>query len=540
MKGKRTAYICCVYFGERRSPIERYLQDRLCLLKEQIKTLETFKHSLDRIVFVFNLEKEHSGYFTESFNLIPKKIQNTQVDIIKRENIGLSYGAWSEAFGVYNSEFDYYIFNEDDYFLNDHNFDTYLVNKFNSYNNIGFLAALVGNPQPSNRELLPHAANSFGVSSYEVLKKLFDKFGKLPTSDIKYDDMYDRYDNDGQLQIAQSGEIFKLGYDIFDIREDYYTPHDMGISRPDEYSVRIIENYFHWNSKSLIVPASIQFGEPTFSLNIIDPQFQKKRSCYIINFYFGERRKFIPEYDDDKLTYLRIHLQTLFDFPNNLDKIIFNFNVEKEHYPILNEAIKLIPKKIRNTEIQITIRENVGMSYGAFSELALKEKDNFDYFIFNEDDYFLIQPNWDEYLIRKFNQNPDTGYFCAFMREPDNWNNHRCHAGHCFGITNSVSLQKVYDVFGKLPCDLDTNNYKTQEDVQIRFSNCFESVGLKIYDIREEYRLGFAMTEQLDRDIWRLFWWNDKDLIVPALLIFGKAHLWWESFDGPFQKRTNL
>ena len=49
MKGKRTAYICCVYFGERRSPIERYLQDRLCLLKEQIKTLETFKHSLGRI-----------------------------------------------------------------------------------------------------------------------------------------------------------------------------------------------------------------------------------------------------------------------------------------------------------------------------------------------------------------------------------------------------------------------------------------------------------------------------------------------------------
>ena len=61
MKGKKTAYICCVYFGERRSPIERYLQDRLCLLKEQIKTLETFKHSLDRIVFVFNLEKEHSS-----------------------------------------------------------------------------------------------------------------------------------------------------------------------------------------------------------------------------------------------------------------------------------------------------------------------------------------------------------------------------------------------------------------------------------------------------------------------------------------------
>ena len=111
LNNKKTIYVCCIYFGDRRSPIIRYEEDRLCLLKEQIRTLQTLRHNLDRIVFVFNLEDEHCQYFTSAYDIIPKKIQNTQVDIIKRENIGLSYGAWSHAFEIYNSEFDYYIFN---------------------------------------------------------------------------------------------------------------------------------------------------------------------------------------------------------------------------------------------------------------------------------------------------------------------------------------------------------------------------------------------------------------------------------------------
>ena len=58
------------------------------------------------------------------------------------------------------------------------------------------------------------------------------------------------------------------------------------------------------------------------------------------------------------------------------------------------------------------IRENKGFSYAAFSESFEQNRDNYDYFIFNEDDYFVVENNWDEYLIRKYHTLPDTGYLC--------------------------------------------------------------------------------------------------------------------------------
>ena len=541
MKNEKTIYVCCVYFGERRNPIKKYNEDRLCLIKEQIKSLEEFEHSLDRIVFVFNLEQEHIEYFKDAVKIIPKKIQNTRVEIIPRENVGLSYAAWSDVFEIYNSEFDYYIFNEDDYFLNQNNFDTYMVNKFKSYQNIGFLAGLIGNPRPDCTDLTTHAANSFGISSYEVLKNVHDKFGKLPCTSKKYNDLHERYTEEGVTsQITQTGEIFKMGYNLFDFRDDYQIPHDMGKSRPNETDLPVTDRYFWWNENALILPATLRFNEETFIINVIDQDCKKKRTCYIINFYFGDRRRVVEEYNNDRLFYLKTQIQTLKNYYHNIDKIIFNFNVEKEHYGYLNDALKIIPKKIQNSDIDISIRENKGLSYGAFSDLAYKEKDNYDYFIFNEDDYFLVQNNWDQYMIRKFNVYPDTGYFCAFKRERDTWNGNRGYAGHCFGITSAVALNMVYEKYGQLPFNSETNNYKTQEEAQIMFSYSFEDVGLKLYDIREEYRLGFAMTEKLDQDIWRLFWWNKDDLIISPIMFLNKAHTWWEAFDEPFQKRNNL
>ena len=46
----------------------------------------------------------------------------------------MSYAAFNDVYTKYRTDFDYYIFNEDDYYFNVNNFDTYLINKFNSLN----------------------------------------------------------------------------------------------------------------------------------------------------------------------------------------------------------------------------------------------------------------------------------------------------------------------------------------------------------------------------------------------------------------------
>ena len=541
MKENKVCYVCCFYFGDRRSSTETYNRDRLSYLKQQILDLSEFKHNLDRIIFVFNLAKNHLEIFESFASKIPSQIQNTKVDIICRENIGLSYGGWSEAFSIYKNSFDYYIFNEDDYFINDHDFDSYLVNKFNSYSNIGYLAGMVTNPFPGNPLQKPYAGNSFGISSYKVLNHIYAQFGFLPHDKNEVSDLESRYGSGEEKgQISQTYEMFKLKYSLFDIREDYSTPHDMGRSRKDIDSPHIIERFFSWNKKSLIVPASMKFMEDFYIINIIDPQYQSKKSCYVVNFYFGNRRRTIDEYHKDPLCFLKKQIELLNDISHNLTKIIFTINVEIDHYKILSWALKIIPKKIKNAEVDVLIRENLGLSYGAFSDAFETYREFYDYFIFNEDDYFPIEENWDEYLIRKYNSLPNSGYLSAMTRESDVWNKNRRHAGHCFGISSTKNLNIVFEKYGGLPHSRETNNYSAQEEVQIQFTQCFEEVGLRNYDIREEYRVSFARTEPDTEDIWRWFWWNERDLIVPAIIIFNHSYSWYESFDGPCVKKSNL
>jgi hypothetical protein len=263
------------------------------------------------------------------------------------------------------------------------------------------------------------------------------------------------------------------------------------------------------------------------------------KACYVVSFYFGDRRRTVSEFNEDKLLFLKKQIETLQTYHHNLDKIIFSFNVESEHYIYLNEALKIVPQFIQNTEVEIIIRENKGFSYSAFSEAFKNNRDKYDYFIFNEDDYFLVENDWDQYLIQKFHMFPNTGYLCAIQRDEDEWNDYKPHAGHTFGISSTSALDKVWEKYECLPNSYK-NDYEIQQKVQIDFSYAFFEVGLKVYDIREDYRVSFAMTREIDQDVWRWFWWNEKDLIIPAIILLDKSYTWYESFDGPMQRKTNL
>jgi hypothetical protein len=260
-------------------------------------------------------------------------------------------------------------------------------------------------------------------------------------------------------------------------------------------------------------------------------------TCYVINFYFGERRKTIERYNKiDRLYFLRKQLEFLEKYSHNLNKIIFTCNIEKEHYKYVSEIFKITPKYIQCAEVELHFRENYGLSYAAWSDAFDRNEDKYDYFIFNEDDYFFVQNNWDGYLIDKFNQYEDCGFVCPVIREPHHWNDYKKHAGHGTNISSNKVLKEIKNKYGSLPHG-DKKDYYTNEilgQIEQTFS-CFE-LGYNIYDIRDDYRVSFAWTEDDGKDIWRFFWWNDKDLIIPALLTEQVSYQWFESFDGEFLK----
>lgn len=262
----KVCYISNFYLGERRVESLNQKQDRLLFLKHQIITLSQYKHNLSKIIFNFNLREEDIHYINEIINLTPNQIQLTPVELIFRKNKGMSYGAWSDIFKKYQSEFDYYIFNEDDYFVHDHNFDQYLVDTFNQYENCGYLCAVSyeGDKFPK------HAANCFGISSFEALNKVYQKYGRLLGEMDEYTQKHIGGEVHENGQVAHTLVFTEFGYDIYDIREKYRVLHSMGSNENNHF----FELYFPWNEPHLIVPSKVQFWEKITYYTKNESQFQ--------------------------------------------------------------------------------------------------------------------------------------------------------------------------------------------------------------------------------------------------------------------------
>ena len=266
------------------------------------------------------------------------------------------------------------------------------------------------------------------------------------------------------------------------------------------------------------------------------------RVCLVNNFWLGERRFEYSEYQKDKLWFLKKQIECLQTYKHNLTKIIFNFNVTPEHYKYLSEVYSMIPKQMQGAEVEINIRENVGISYGAWSDTFKKYKSKYDYYVFNEDDYFFVQHDWDSYLVNKYNSYDDCGYLCMAMREPAAWNKFKKHAGSSNGIASSENLMKIYSKYGKLP-SLDKNlegkegYYEGWSDVQLDFGFSFLELGLNIYDVRDDYAILFQKGVAEDPSIlaWKFHSWN-KNYLQVAPFYFDGNFRYWNCFDLEFTK----
>lgn len=245
-----------------------------------------------------------------------------------------------------------------------------------------------------------------------------------------------------------------------------------------------------------------------------------KKTALIINFYLGNRRKIPKIYDVDRTILVKKQIEYLSKVKHNLTTIVFSFNLRYEDIKIINECINEIPKKIQNSEVRIVLRNNDGISYSAWAEYTINNLNNYDYFIYNEDDYFFIQDNFDDYLKNTFEKYKNCGYLCAISREPSGWNNFRKHAGYAAGITSKNSIIKVYDSFEEIS-KIKDSGYKLGESVQIDFTNCFINQGLEIYDVRETYRIPFSTTLKEETDIIYFFTYNENDLLIPLVVEQG-------------------
>lgn len=234
----------------------------------------------------------------------------------------------------------------------------------------------------------------------------------------------------------------------------------------------------------------------------------------------GERRKTPKIYNEDRLICLKKQIEYLDKFEHNITTIVFSFNLNYDDIDIIGNYLNEIPKKIRNSNVEIILRKNNGLSYGAWAEYTIRNIDNYDYFIYNEDDYFFVQNNFDTYLIQTFNEYENCGYLCSISREPMEWNGFKKHAGYAAGVTSKESVRRVIKEFKNIS-ECQGSDYKTGESIQIDFTHCFVKNGMNIFDVREKYRIPFSTTIENEPDVIYFFNYNEEDLLIPLVIEQG-------------------
>lgn len=209
MREPRIAYVIASWGGARRGqPAPRdWLHTHLKLLARRRASWIS-----DVIVVAPEGENLHKGYLRTL-----RELESRGIRLLRRENNGLSYGSFSDAYGAFREELDvdYWIFVEDDWtFLKD-DFDQELVEMLELLE-AGYLCGLVDR---IGRHNVLHAAISNGIAASEVLERVWEhNGGRFPYTDTRGRKAY--YGQGGQVKFSYA--FVSAGYSIADVTQFGY------------------------------------------------------------------------------------------------------------------------------------------------------------------------------------------------------------------------------------------------------------------------------------------------------------------------------
>jgi len=220
----------------------------------------------------------------------------------------------------------------------------------------------------------------------------------------------------------------------------------------------------------------------------------------VIACYLGQRNKKDAQYEQDRYYYIKKQLASLDELEHNLSQITFVLAG--------GDCAFTFPDKIGNTRLSVLQRDNWGYSYASWWHAYLLYKDNFDYYIFLEDDYMFMQNDFDSYLISKFKAE-GCSYLCSFIRD-----NPR-HAGVSNGIADYKTLADAEQKLGHILPGFPTKMFPGAGiRSQLLFSESLLKIG-SLADFSGDYRIPFNHADKL------VFYGklDGKDLIIPLQFV---------------------
>ena len=135
----------------------------------------------------------------------------------------------------------------------------------------------------------------------------------------------------------------------------------------------------------------------------------------------------------------------------------------------------------------------MGQSYGQFFHAYETYKNEFNYYIFVEDDYMVDIDHFDKILVYEFVSQEVDGFLCSYSGLTPT--NHIGGASISNGIISTNSMSKIYDTF---PNPIQNINDQEGYMCQINFSKLIWESNLHFKDISKKYRVPYFGTNIIE------------------------------------------
>lgn len=209
----KSVKVISVYAGPRRNMNNNLLTSDQCIdfLKLQIENDRTVDPGCPMDIILVNNDTGNSEANDFINSLDGQAIYNGIIRVFHRENKGGSFGAFSYAYDMISSEYDYFLFNEDDIMLFHPGYMTRSIEILMSRQDVGFIAF---SPISFHQPL--HCGGGFGVTSRSVLDRIISQYSQLP---FVNENNYYAFE---QSEIEFTNCIVRAGYSILNVPE--YSP----------------------------------------------------------------------------------------------------------------------------------------------------------------------------------------------------------------------------------------------------------------------------------------------------------------------------
>lgn len=214
----KTIYVIAAWSGNRRDNYPLYVKDRTHYLRLHLKKLSQLQHNLSEILIVSpdNPYDESKAFNSFLDTELPSAIGSATISVLRRHNMGMSYGSYSDAFKSETDAgriWDWWILMEDDHIPVLDHFDSILKNCFRRKPNCGALWGHVSRgPGPTVFPVL--GCVSCGITTGSIMQEVWDKHGILPHRGRGMD-----YSAPDQVEFTRAFIIG--GKDIYGLNHEY-------------------------------------------------------------------------------------------------------------------------------------------------------------------------------------------------------------------------------------------------------------------------------------------------------------------------------